>query len=232
MNPWLTFSLVFLSAWVVLYVAFPRLRSEMRWASVLTAPLGLTEPLFVPEYWSPPSLLDLAARTSFDIESIIFCFAIGGIGAVFYESLIQGRHKHMTHKEQCHPRHRYHAWALSSPLLAFIPLYGFTTLNPIYSATIAMLIGAVAAMLCRPDLLRQIFIGGVLLLALYALFFGAMMVIYPGIIAQVWNLQVISGILVMGIPLEELLFAFTFGMLWSSMYEHALWFKVIPSNQK
>ncbi len=189
MNPWLTFSLVFLSAWVALYVAFPRLRTEMRWASVLTAPLGLTEPLFVPEYWSPPSLLDLAARTGFDIESIIFCFAIGGIGAVLYETMIEGRHKRMTPKEQCHPRHRYHAWALSSPLLAFIPLYGLTTLNPIYSATIAMLVGAVAAMLCRPDLTRQILIGGLLFLGLYTLFFGAMILSYPGMVTEVWNLQ-------------------------------------------
>ncbi len=138
----------------------------------------------------------------------------------------------MTPKEQCHPRHRYHAWALSSPLLAFIPLYGLTTLNPIYSATIAMLVGAVAAMLCRPDLTRQILIGGLLFLGLYTLFFGAMILSYPGMVTEVWNLQVISGILVLGIPLEELLFAFTFGMLWSSMYEHALWFKVMPSSRK
>jgi hypothetical protein len=32
-----------------------------------------------------------------------------------------------------------------------------------------------------------------------------------------------SGILIMGIPLEEYLFAFGVGMLWSSLYEHIQW---------
>jgi hypothetical protein len=31
----------------------------------------------IPEYWNPPSLFDLAQRTGFDIESLIFGFAFG-----------------------------------------------------------------------------------------------------------------------------------------------------------
>ena len=56
-------------------------------ASLFTMPFGLSEPLFVPEYWNPPSLFDLAQQTGFDIESLIFCFGIGGIGAVLYNVL-------------------------------------------------------------------------------------------------------------------------------------------------
>jgi len=44
---------------------------------------------------------------------------------------------------------------------------------------------------------------------------------------RVWNLSAISGLKIAGIPVEELVFAFTFGMLWSSYYEHLLWKKVI-----
>lgn len=50
--------------------------------SLATAVFGLTEPIWVPESWNPPSLLELVRRTGFDMESFIFCFAIGGIGAV------------------------------------------------------------------------------------------------------------------------------------------------------
>jgi len=28
------------------------------------------------------------------------------------------------------------------------------------------------------------------------------------------------------VPLEELMFAFTFGMMWSSIYEHVLWYRL------
>ena len=81
---WLVWSSVFLVPWVAAYAAFPRHRKAMLWASLFTTPFGLTEPLFVPEYWSPSSLFDLARTTGFDIESLIFCFGIGGIGAILY----------------------------------------------------------------------------------------------------------------------------------------------------
>ncbi len=81
---WLAWSSAFLLPWMALYVGFPRQRRPMMWASLFTAPSGLTEPLFVPEYWNPPSLFDLAQNTGFDIESLIFSFGIGGTGAVLY----------------------------------------------------------------------------------------------------------------------------------------------------
>lgn len=79
---WLTWSSAFLIPWAIAYIAFPAHRRAMVWTSLFTTPFGLTEPLFVPEYWSPPSLFDLARQTGFDIESLIFCFGIGGIRAV------------------------------------------------------------------------------------------------------------------------------------------------------
>jgi hypothetical protein len=71
----------------VLYAISPELRGEMLRVSAATSLLGLSEPIFVPEYWNPPSLFDLAARTGFDLESLVFCFAIGGIGAVLYNGI-------------------------------------------------------------------------------------------------------------------------------------------------
>src|SRR6516165_6513605 len=84
---WLVWSIAFLAPWLALFVAFPRYRKVMVWTSVLTMPFGLTEPIFVPQYWNPPSLFDLAQRTGFDIESLIFSFAIGGVGAILYNIL-------------------------------------------------------------------------------------------------------------------------------------------------
>ncbi len=78
---WLIWASVFLLPWTVLFVARPAIRRRMLWASALTAPFGLTELLFVPAYWNPPSLFDLAHRTGLDVESLILCFAIGGLAA-------------------------------------------------------------------------------------------------------------------------------------------------------
>jgi hypothetical protein len=79
---WLAWSSGFLLPWLALYVTNPSFRPVMWRVSLVTAAFGLTEPIFVPEYWNPPSLFELAQRTGFDIESLIFSFAIGGIGAV------------------------------------------------------------------------------------------------------------------------------------------------------
>jgi hypothetical protein len=65
---WFYWSVAFLVPWLVLFAAFPQQRRAMWWTSVFTMPFGLTEPLFVPKYWNPPSLFDLARRTGFDIE--------------------------------------------------------------------------------------------------------------------------------------------------------------------
>lgn len=115
------------------------------------APFGLTEPLFVPEYWNPPSLFELAQKTGFDIESIIFSFAIGGIGAVLYNILVRRRLVPLRPEERHHSRHRWHRWALATPFALFPILY-FLPWNVIYAGIAAMTAGAIAAVLCRPEL--------------------------------------------------------------------------------
>ncbi len=228
---WFIWSLGFLTAWFGLYLAKSAMRRQILRTSLWTAPLGLTEPLFVPEYWSPPSLFDLAQRTGFDLESLIFCFAIGGIATVLYETLVPVRHKVMSHAERSDPRHRLHLLALTSPVVIFILLLLISSWNPIYSGSLAMFVGAIASLLCRPDLKVKIWVGGGIFLFLYFVFFKLLDLSFPGYVERVWTLSAISGILILGVPLEEYLFAITFGMMWSSLYEHLSWQKIVPVRQ-
>jgi len=226
---WLTWSGIFLLPWGLLYIGFPRHRNVMRWASVFTAPFGLTEPIFVPEYWSPPSLFNLARRTGFDLESVVFSFGIGGVAAVLYSILAGTRLKAVDELSKHVPRHRYHKWALAVPFLGFPVLYAFPW-NPIYPAVTAMVLGAVATGLCRPDLKRKTWVGGVLFLAYYWVFVEGLELLSPGYVEQVWNLPDLTGVLVLNSPLEELLFAFAFGMYWSGVYEHFTWRHPVPGR--
>lgn len=219
---WLAWSSAFLLPWVIVYATFPDHRRTMIWASLFTAPFGLTEPLFVPEYWNPPSLFDLAQRTGFDIESLIFCFAIGGMGAVLYNVFTGGTTTAVTHEDRCSPRHRYHRFALASPFVVFPILY-FLPWNPIYPGVVAMAVGTVTTMLCRPDLATKTWVGGVLFLFYYIIFLTGLEWSVPGYIDRVWNLAALSGTSLFHMPLEELLFAVAFGMYWSGVYEHFTW---------
>jgi hypothetical protein len=194
----------------------------MVWASVFTMPFGLTEPLFVPAYWSPPSLFDLAESTGFDIESLVFSFGIGGIGAVLYNMFTGRELAPVADAERHAPRHKLHGWALAVPFVSFPILYPLPW-NPIYPAIVAVLLGAVAAMWCRPDLARKIWLGAFLFLGYYAVFLIGVESTAPGYIERVWNLSALSGLRVADMPVEEFLFAGAFGAYWSSVYDHFTW---------
>lgn len=219
---WFFWSSAFLLPWLLLYWLFPVHRRAMLWTSVFTMPFGLTEPIFVPEYWNPPSLFELAQRSGFDIESLIFCFGIGGIGAVLYNVLTRRRLQPVDSTERRHHRHRLHPLALATPVIVFLPLY-FLPWNSIYPGIVAMFAGAVAAILCRPDLRLKTLVGGGLFLGYYLIFMLALKWLAPGYIETVWNLNALSGVMLYGIPLEELLFGFAFGMFWVGIYEHVTW---------
>ena len=221
-HTWLVWASAFLIPWAALFVARTELRRPMLWASVLTAPFGLTEPLFVPAYWHPPSLFDLAERTGFDLESLILSFALGGLGVAGYRALAHVPLQVIDEPERATVRHRRHLLALLAPFLGFAALVGLPW-NPIYPAIVAMVLGAAAAMLCRPDLGRNRLFGGVIFLGLYTVFLLGLKWLWPGYIKAVWNLDALLGWRPWGLPFEELLFGFAFGMYWSSAYEHLTW---------
>lgn len=226
---WFFWSIILLAVWAIVYFSLRSKESkrEMLVVSLWTSLLGFTEPFFVPEYWGPPSLFKLALRTGFDIESLIFSFATGGIVVVLYERIFRIAHEKMPIAAQHAPRHRYHLWAILSAPIIFISLLIFAKeLNPIYAAITAMIFGGLFAWYCRPDLNKKMLVSAFLFLGLYFFYFLTLIAFYPGYVEAVWNLAAISGIFVFGVPLEELLFALSFGFLWSSIYEHFAWRRI------
>lgn len=232
LNEWLIFSLILFGIWLIIFIFNKRSKKEMFYVSLFTMPFGLTEPLFVPEYWNPPSLFNLATKTGFDIESLIFSFAIGGIGAILYNILFDVNQKKMSKKEIKNKKYKLHLFGLFSPIIIFLPLQIFSNLNPIYSAGIAMFVGAIATLFCRTDLKEKIILSGILFLGLYFIFFLLFNLVYPYAIEEFWNLEELTGILIFGVPLEEMFFAFTFGLMWGSIYEHFKWYRLKEERRK
>lgn len=228
---WLIWSLIILALWAGIYISKKGVRKEMLIMSVITMTFGLTEPLFVPEYWMPPSLFNMAEKTGFDIESLIFSFAIGGIGTVLYNLIFKRVLSEIPQTERSHQRHRLHIYILFIPALVFIIIALFTSLNHIYCGIIALFIGGLATLYCRPDLKRKIWVGGILFTVLYFIYFGSILLFFPWYVKLYWNLNNITNILLLGIPIEELLFAFTFGMYWSGLFEHIYWRKLIKTKK-
>jgi hypothetical protein len=158
---------------------------------------------------------------------LIFSFAIGGSSALLYDLFTGRRSGPMTNADKHLPIHRPHLLALVSPVIAFLVLV-FLPWNPIYPGIIAMAVGAVVTIFCRPDLKTRTWVGGVLFLVYYSILLQGLRFFSPGYIERVWNLPALIGIKLFGMPIEELLFALCFGLYWSGVYEHMTWRSMTP----
>jgi len=225
---WLIWSLILIVIWFIIYVAVneKEKRHEMLVVSLWTALTGLAEPIFVPNYWLPPSLFNLAATTRFDLESLIFSFATGGIAVIIYELIFRTHHARISVFEHHHPRHRLHILVLLSTPIIFLILFFAAPWNIMYSVIISMTIGGLLTWYCRPDLKIKMLSSAGIFLVIYFFYFLVLIAMAPGYVERVWNLSALSGILVLGVPIEELLFALSFGFFWSSVYEHITWKKL------
>lgn len=209
--------------WVTAYLLRRDLNASMLRVSVWSALLGMTEPLFVPRYWNPFTIFDLAHRTGFDLESLLFSFAIGGVVFAAYDLLFHVRPLETIAADRTKGLHRQHTLAVLSAPLLFGILSATTRLNPIYSSAIALVGGFFATLYCRRDLWLKMIASGGLFFAIYFFVFALFNFAFPGYVGAVWNLKAISSVRLIGVPLEELMFAFTFGLYWSSVYEHLTW---------
>lgn len=225
---WLIWSLILIAIWLVIYtsISSSKEKKEMLLVSLWTSLLGLTEPLFVPEYWSPPSLFNLALRTGFDIESLVFAFAAGGIVFASYQLFFRKKHIWMPEISHYALKHRFHYIVILSVPVIIVGLLLGTNLNPIYDFIIAGLIGGLLSWYCRPDLGKKMLASAGFFLVLYYIYFLTLIAIAPGYVERVWNIKALSGVLITGVPLEELLFAIMLGFYWSSVYEHLTWQKI------
>ncbi|MDP4001258.1 MAG: lycopene cyclase domain-containing protein [bacterium] len=151
---------------------------------------------------------------------------VGGLAVIIYEWVHKVKHKQISKTEQHLPRHKYHLPILLAAPFIFILLLIFVDINPIYSAVIAMLVGGIFTWYCRPDLKKKMVTSALLFLGIYFLYFLTLEIAFPGYVQEVWNFSSISGVLILKVPLEELMFAFSLGFLWSSVYEHLAWRKI------
>lgn len=53
---------------------------------------------------------------------------------------------------------------------------------------------------------------------------AGLFLLFPGgCIEEVWNHSALTGLSLLGMPVEELLFVSGFGLYWAGVYEHYIW---------
>jgi hypothetical protein len=216
--------LIFGAAWLACYLIGKSYRVEIRWGTLISAPMALTSILFVPQYWTPPSLFDLDQRIRVGIEDVLWAAAVGGIASVVAEILLKERLSAL--RKGVRKRH------LAPFVVVVVVFIVFELWHPgktIYNTIIAFAIGAAVIAVLRSDLIPTMLIGALSFALLYFALFLVFLFLYPGFIQRYYNIPNLLGIYLLGVPIEELLFAGTGGAIWSVAYEYVQGYRLKPA---
>ncbi len=199
-------------------------RAEIRWGTLISAPMALTSLLFVPEYWTPPSLFDLDQKIRVGIEDVLWAAAVGGIASVVAEILL--KEKLSIIRKAARRRHFAPFVVL---IVVFLALEFWHPGKTIYNTIIAFAMGAVVIAFLRSDLISTMLVGALSFTALYFALFLIFLFLYPGFFQRYYNIPNLLGIYIAGVPIEELLFAGTGGAIWSVAYEYVQGYRLQPA---
>ena len=204
--------LFFLVIWIILFLHRQDLRKKILVMSLLVAPMGpISELFYLRDYWQP----QLFNGWVIGVEDLLFGFVIGGIAAVIYEEIFGEKYlkRHL-------PAHR--KWMFAIALFGAVwmtvgnLILGF---NSIYVSMLGFLIVGISFLVLRHDLLKDALFSGLLVGALMFIFYLIFGFIFEGVIQKWWMLGNISGIIILGAPLEELMWGFGWGFVAGPAYE-------------
>jgi len=218
-------AVIFWIAWAVCAVVGRAYRSEMRWGTLIAAPMALTSLLLVPEYWMPPSLFDLDQKIRIGIEDFLWAAAVGGIAAIVGEILLK---ENLRILRQSRQKRHYIPFAVAA--VAFLALRFELQWKTMHCTIAALAICAVVLAYLRPNLVRLMLMSALSFTLLYFVLLLMVLALYPDFIRRYYTLNQLP-IFVLGVPIEELLFAATGGAVWSVAYEYVHGYRLERSGR-
>lgn len=205
--------------WISFFLGRRDLRRKILYSSLFCAPLGLSETLFIPDYWLPQFDAIYLYRNIY-LESLLFCFFLGGVVSAFYQ-VVSGARLFKTNK--------------TSPYLTLIGPLIFTTyflslfqLQLMFYAVYSMFISSIVVLIFLKSESIKIIYSALINVLLYTILFIPFWYLFPQLSSS-YQFDNLCGILVGGIPIEEFLWIFTFSLYWTPVYE--IWSNHFHSKQ-
>jgi hypothetical protein len=169
-------ALIFWVAWAGCFILGKSYRREIRWGTLLASAMALTSILFVPQYWTPPSLLNLDQNIRVGIEDFLWAAAVGGIAAVVGE--ISLRENPASLRKTRHKRH-YAPFVLL--VVVFVALELWHPHKTMNNTIISFVIGAHVIAYLRRNLIPLMLAGVITFTFLYFALFLCVLALLPGI---------------------------------------------------
>jgi hypothetical protein len=202
-----------------IFVLRPDLRKILKVSVPASVPFAATEFLFYPSYWRPKFLFDLADRVGFGIEDVLFVTSLGALTSTLYPFATR-----RTAVSPTTPARR--GELLRRALLPLLVALGATAIlhlvgvRMIYGSCLIMAGVGAAILTVRRDLIVPALAGALLTTIVYGTLCIALAAIIPGVFDLAWNTEQFSNVFVLGIPLEELLYAVSTGFVGTPFYPY------------
>lgn len=210
--------LPFALVWTLVFILRSDLRSKLLYSSLICMPFGALDVLFIPHYWNPPSLFGLVPP----IESFMFAFLFGGIASSIYE-LATSKKAVEIDKEKIGNYYSFETntwekWLITVGGLSL--LYWGLNLRIMTSSLIIIFILGSIGLIQRSDLFtKTVFSSVFLTFSYFVVLLGLNFFLFPEMFQKWWTHSNLIGISIFNIPVEELIFAFNFGLFFSPLYE-------------
>jgi len=211
---------VFIVIWIILFILLHRSRPAILWTSLM---LGMAGPVgeywLISSYWRPIYLVHVTYRSwTFGLEDFLITFAIAGISAGVFENIALkygfAELPRLTGKILL----RIFTFCVVGFFLMVL-LSSVFRVTPIHALFLAVIIPTVLALYGRWKTLRLIIPIAVIFGFLFWLFYILFMFpLFPGLIQTLWNLDATFGIMLLGVPLEEMLWAFITALFAGPIY--------------
>jgi len=221
-------SAICLFFWLLFFLLKKYLRKEMLFMGFLFALLGpFQEYFFFKDYWRPFLIFKLQlGNLIIAVEDVILGFALGGLAAVVYEFFLG---KKFIRRGRINYQDLFIIIIIWFSCLFL--LTKFLGLNSIFAVMIGYLINAIVIYFRRKDLILNIFLSGLFTGVGVLIFYLIYTKFFPDYIEKVWLLKnTRMGILVLGVPLTEILWAFSIGTILGPIYEFIMNFKQKKTN--
>jgi Lycopene cyclase len=207
----------FVIVWLLFWFLRKDVRKEMLIMGVLWSFLSIgTEYIwFTRDWWRPLTIMG----TRVSVEDLLLGFFVGGISAVLYEVLFHERHLSLriqhVHRSLLHKLLTILFILLSITSLLF---WGFG-LTSFCASSIAFIVAALVMFVLRKDLFIDGLLSAVLLVTVSTLFYSVIEFLSPHWISRTYLWGTLSGILIVGVPVEEFIFWFLVGFVFGPLYE-------------
>lgn len=215
----LVLTIPFLVTWAALFIFSKRTRGEQLVMSLVGIPLNvIADQIQFRDYWMPGSIASVnVLGIDLLLESVLYGFALGGIGSIIAEVLL-----HSRHRPRSGPREKSSITILM--IAAAVVLISFVEgVNSVFALSFGYLLSMAIIQVRRPDLTRDSMFSGVFMSALIFVSYLVLRSIvanFDQLVSEIWELSGTQlGILISGVPLTELIWGFAWGSIAGPIYE-------------